>query len=657
MAKDLHPMTRLPWFALGALLLLALPVAADPLWKISLDLDPSAGTLDGELRLPLGAGAHSFTLLDDLELREIEAAGRPLEAVSVGPGQYRLDVPATAAGEIRLRWSGKLPAADPQRSRLFLTPEGGFLPEGPGWYPRFEQEAFALRLEGRTPPGQRFVATGSLSASPREDDRGYTAVYEHPGTDAITLATGPWEERERLVDGIRVRTLFPTRLDRTHAENYLDHSADYLRLFVDRAGPYPYQSFTVAASPMPVGFAFPGFTLLGERVIPLPFIPRTSLAHELMHGWWGTGVRIDYESGNWSEGLTTYMADYYLDAQRGDAADTRHRWLLDLAWLPEELDRPLVTFEGGNQGANRIVGYNRGAMLFRMLEERIGSEAFESGTHLLNERHVFSVASWDDVVRAFSDASGEDLNAFFEPWLERPRLPELALHSVAASEERGRWLVSGSLEQAQDEAPWPVRVPLEIETESGMQHRIVALDDRRTDFRFALSERPVALTADPHHEVLRRLPDPPPILRTVSLDPDTRLIATQDGLEPFARAVLGFAPERAEDFDPDTPLLVMGSTSDVIRWLERAGAPRPPDDLERSGHARMWTLPGTRTAVVSTDDAAGLNNIARALRHHGHRSYLVQDADGRTEDSGVWESDTDPLRVELVSAPAAASRR
>ncbi len=653
MFKDPHSETLLRRIAFGILLLLPLGVAADPLWKMSLELDPAAGTLTGELQLPLTAGSHSFTLLEDLEVTAIEAAHGTLEAVPVEPGQYRVDVPAEASGEIRLHWSGELPAADPMRSRLFLTAEGGFLPEGAGWYPRFEQEAFALHLKGRTPEGQRFVATGSLSGSPVNDNHGYTAVYEHPGTDAIVVATGPWAMRERLVNGIQVRTLFPPELDQAHAETYLDHTADYLPLFADRAGPYPYQSFTIAASPMPVGFAFPGFTLLGERVIPLPFIPRTSLAHELMHNWWGTGVRIDYDSGNWSEGLTTYMADYYLDEQRGEAANTRHRWLLDLAWLPGELDRPLVTFRSGNQGANRIVGYNRGAMLFRMLEERIGTEAFETGAHLLNERHMFTVASWDDVIRAFSDAADEELGGFFEPWLERPRLPELALDSVAAREEQDRWVVSGSLEQAQDEAPWPLRVPLKIETESSVERHVVALNDRRTDFEVGLRERPVALAADPNHEVLRRLPDPPPILRAVSLDPDTRLITTQDGLEPFARAILGFAPERAEDFDPDAPLLVMGSTSDVIRWLDRAGAPRPPDDLEQRGHARMWTLPGTRTAVVSTDDATGLSNIAGALRHHGHRSYLVQDADGRTEDAGVWERETDPLRVELAPAQEA----
>ena len=652
-----EPMFRIPspqaWVPVGLVLslLLSAPAAADPLWQINLELDPATGALQGELQLPLPAGSHTFELMDALELGAITAGEQPLEAIPVGAGRYRLDVPAAAAGEISVRWGGAMPEGDPQRSRLFLTADGGFLPEGPWWYPRFEQDAFALRLEGRTPQGQRFVATGSLAGSPELDEFGYTAVYEHPGTDSIVVTTGPWEERERLADGVRIRTLFPSHLDEAHAEDYLEYSAEYLRLFSERAGPYPYRSFTIAASPMPVGYAFPGFTVLGERVIPLPFIPRTSLAHELMHSWWGTGVRIDYDTGNWSEALTTYMADYYLDALRGDAANTRHRWLLDLTWLPEALDRPMVTFRSGNQGANRIVGYNRGAMMFRMLEERIGGEAFSTGAQLLNERHMFTVAGWEDIVQAFSDASGEELDGFFTPWLERAGLPELALHSISTQSEEGRWAVSGVLEQAQHEAPWPLRVPIEIETTQGTERHMVALQDRRSDFRFLVEDQPIVVSADPHYEVLRRLPDPPPILRTVSLDPETRLIALQEGLEPFARAVLGFTPERAEDFDPQVPLLVMGSTADVARWLDRVDVTRAALEFTDSGHARMWTLPGTRTALISTGDASGLHNIVGALRHHGHRSYLVQDADGRTVNVGVWESETNPLRVELTPEP------
>src|SRR5699024_8765979 len=131
--------------------------------------------------------------------------------------------------------------------------------------------------------------------------------YHHPRSASIEVATGPWQLRERDVAGITLRTLFPATLDGAFADTYLTHAARYLEMFQARLGRFPFDSFTIAATPEPVGLAFPGFTLLGERVIPLPFIPHTSLAHEIMHAWWGTGVRLDHRQGNWSEALTTYL--------------------------------------------------------------------------------------------------------------------------------------------------------------------------------------------------------------------------------------------------------------------------------------------------------------------------------------------------------------
>ena len=40
-------------------------------------------------------------------------------------------------------------------------------------------------------------------------------------------------------------------------------------------------------------------TLLGPRVIRLPFIFKSSYPHEILHNWWGNGVYVDYASGNW----------------------------------------------------------------------------------------------------------------------------------------------------------------------------------------------------------------------------------------------------------------------------------------------------------------------------------------------------------------------
>jgi hypothetical protein len=615
---------------------------------VELRLDPVHGLIEGWLDVHLPAGRHRIRLRDDLDLVEASSTGRALSVQRAGPNTYSLRIPR-GGRDVRLAWRGTISVETSPRGRVFLREDGGFLPAETGWYPTFDDiETFALRLRATVPQGQRFVATGTLAEQEEIDaEAPYSAVYEHLRTDGIVLATGPWLERTLDTDGVRIRTLFTAALDSTHAETYLEHSAEYLRLFSERAGPYPFGSFTIASSPMPVGFAFPGFTLIGERVIPLPFIPRTSLAHELMHNWWGTGVRIDYRDGNWAEGLTTFMADYFLDERRGEDAQTRYRWLLDLAALPFDQAHPLSHFMGGNQGANRIIGYNRGALLFHMLREDIGAEAFDQGTRLIRDRHLFDTASWNDVQRAFSDAAGRELGSFFEAWIRRPGLPEIALHSVRQRPEGEGWVIEGTLEQVQQEAPWPMRIPLIVQYPTASARYVVALDERRADIRLLLDQPAHALEADPGHEVLRRLTDPPTILRTVTLNPETRLLALQEGLEPFASALLGRNPEPTDTFDTGTPLLVMGGTDGLAAWLEAQGLSEAAGSFARRGAARMWTLPATRTVLISADDAGALQQLLGILRHHGHRSYVVQDGTGHTVETGVWSPPDPGLRVEL----------
>jgi hypothetical protein len=637
-------------FAVGLAFLFVLPanLVAQEIHKfLDLRIDPAQGRIDGQLEVNLPAGRHPVRLREGLDFLQAQSGDHALNIQRTGPETYSLRIPR-GGKTVRLVWQGSISAGDPLRSRTFLGESGGFLPPEAGWYPSFDGiESFALRLTATVPDGQRFVATGTLSGQENAAGERYSAVYEHPRTDAIALATGPWRERSVNVDGVRVRTLFPPELDAAHAETYLAHSAEYLKLFAERAGPYPFGSFTIASTPMPIGFAFPGFTLLGERVIPLPFIPRTSLAHELMHNWWGTGVLIDYESGNWAEGLTTFMADYFLDEMRGEAAQTRYRWLLDLAALPPDEVHPLRRFRGGNQGANRIVGYNRGALLFEMLREDIGPAAFDRGTRLIRERHLYDRADWDDLQQAFSDAADRELGAFFEAWVQRPGLPELRLHSVRQKRDGEHWLLEGTLEQVQAESPWPLRVPLVVRHDTGSERHVVALNARSADFLIPLDHAARALEADPEYQVLRRLSNPPTILRAVTLNPDTRLLALQEGLEPFARAVLGHIPERTEVFDPREPLLVMGSTEDIARWLDDTGLSEISASFARRGAARMWTFPESPTVLVSADDAEALQRLVGMLRHHGHRSYVVQDSSGRTIENGVWDSPNSVLRVEL----------
>lgn len=635
-----------------------------PVLEMHIALNPDTGELGGELRLTPPPPVSRFSLLSGLELKHAhDEQQRPVSWTRQGDS-YDLVLDASVS-QLHLQWEGQL---SPGHGRIRLHPEGSLLSGNGGWYPHPESlEDFTAEIVVHTPVGQRAVATGSrhypMSSSTSNPEsflgmlatEGEAAHFFHPRIDGITLATGPWLPRSRFVGDIELMTLFPAALDEALAERYLDVLADYLPAFEERAGPYPYQSFTVAASPLPVGLAFPGWTLLGESVLPLPFIPRTSLAHEFKHSWWGTGVRIDFASGNWAEGLTTYMADYFMDEQRGEARSTRERWLLDLAWLPVVADHPLRSFRSGNQGTTRIIGYNRAAGVFHMLRERIGEEAFFAGTRLLNERFRYQVASWDDLQRLFAETSGQTLDAFFSHWLERPGLPRLewtALDQEITTD--GSWLI-GELSQVGNDPPWPLRVPIVLETDQEKTTHWLPLDSGSHTIRIPFSGTLLSVEVDPEFETLRHWPNPPPIVRTVTLDPDTRSLLTQEGLEPFLNALLPnqrITPlEDPDSHDPQRPLLIMGSTQDVATLIGNMGLKTPLLSLHTEGHARFWTLPDTRTLVISADTAQGLAAIVRSLRHHGHRSYAVQDENGRILSSGVWHSSAATLRWQPDSPP------
>ncbi len=615
--------------------------------RLTIRLEPSSQRIQGEMIVRPPPRTGTFRLDPGLEISEALVDDEALSLEPGAAGHYRLALPP-GAESVTLRWRGRLEAED---GRLRVSPEGSLLTNG-GWYPRFtELGPFALHIEVQVPKGQRAVATGSLVEEPLADETGYRVRHYHPRTESIVLATGPWQERRQTVDGVRIRTLFPAELDDDHAEIYLAHSGRYLAQFSERVGDYPYDSFTIAASPAPLGLAFPGFTLLGERVIPLPFIPHTSLAHELMHAWWGAGVRVDYPSGNWSEALTTYLADYHLDELRGEARETRRRWLGDLAALPDTFDRSLVDFRGSRDPAMRLLGYQHGAMLFHMLRQRIGDQAFDAGLKRFAAGHMHATASWDDLAAAFSAEADENLRDFLGAWLHKPGRPALRITAVERRESEAGWQVEGVLEQMGGHAPWPLSVPMVVETSSGPVRHDVALETRQARFSLSYVAEPLSLAVDPDHDLLRQLDPAPFILRHVALHPESRLLVLEAKGREWVQQALGRPLALVGDpsLDSEAPLLVLGDDDDVAAWLAEQALSESAADLAKQGEARMWTLPESRVAVVSAAEHGQLQRLVASLRHHQHRSYLVQDAEGDTLEVGIWPLDEADLRVDFSS--------
>ncbi|GEO36040.1 peptidase M1 [Skermanella aerolata] len=578
-----------------------------------------------------------------------------VDGVRVTPssGPEGWSVPTGGRGPKRLviRYEGVLAELDSGGSPFGGTDpgsgeDGSYLPGGTAWLPGFDDPGLAdYRVAITVPKGYRPVMTGRL-----EDEALGRAVFTFNGaSEEPSLFAGRWNVRERMADGLRLRTYFEPDLERL-SDDYLEASEGYIRRFSERIGQYPFDSFSILSAPLPVGLGFESLTYIGRQVLPLPFMRGQSLPHEILHNWWGNGVLVDYETGNWSEGLTTYMADYGLTEERSPEAarEMRLGWLRDVAALPPERDGTLADFKARVHGAAQIVGYNKSAYLFLMLNDLLGQDAFDRGIRLFWERHRFKRAGWAELRSAFEEASGTDLEAFFQQWVERRGALSVQLETITAKRVGDAYEMTVRIGQGQPF--YRLAVPLMVETAAGTTGHHVEVTGPQTVATLKLDAEPRWITLDPDYRLFRRLApgEAPPILRDVTLDPTTRMVFAgpeQDAARALAERLMD-AGSRGGTVYRTSPVAVVGTTEAVVKALADQGLPPMPASLAGKGTARVWTArsdAGSTVLAIAADDKASLEALMRPLPHYGRQSFLVFQGREAVE-RGVWPSGDSPSR-------------
>lgn len=632
------------------LLLSAVPALAGVHHELEVVLDPVARRVEVVDRVTVTPGAaDSLRLPAPMELAEATFGGRRL-AVRRLPAGAVIPVPE-GGGELLLRYAATLPPFAPDGRGAAAGEDGVYLPAG-SWIASAGDVPPVWRLTVRVPDPYVAVATGALVEE--QAGGGYRAVFvEARAVEEPSLFAGPWRIAERRHGDIRLRTYFHPEQEPLSAA-FLDDVAAAIDGFAARIGPYPFAGFAVVSAPLPVGLGFPALTYIGRRVLPLPFVRGQSLAHEVLHSWWGNGVRVAYEGGNWAEGLTTLMADHDLAAARDPAAARAMRleWLRDYAALPAGQDTPLTAFRTRTHAAGQIVGYGKAAYLFHMLRGEIGEAAFLDGLRRVWAANAFREAGWPDLRRAFEEAAGRELGRFFAQWLERPGAPALRLERAAATGN------AVTLALAQDDPPYALTVPVSVRTSAGTQAHTVRLEGRTAAVTLPTGAPPLEVAIDPGVDLFRRLAqgEAPPILRDTLLDPATRLVVAAEGEAAAAARALAarlltgeVRPVPADRPDPAAPLLVIGTGAEVDAVARRLSLPPVPDTLAGRGTARVWaarTGAGRPVLTIAAADAAALGALLRPLPHYGRQSWLVFDG-ARAVDRGVWEPAATPLRRTL----------
>jgi aminopeptidase N len=675
--------------------------------RILIRLDPEQGVVRAtdRLSLPPGPSPWSFALHPGLNPKVVGRGARIEKQDGDGPLEhFRLVV--DRPGLLTLRYEGRIRnrledvkeslGRSHQTSRGTVIPEGVVLAGGSGWYPRIEGAMQIFSLSARLPKDWMAVSQG---AGPTMGDHGSTREIrwreDHPQED-IDLIAGHFTLYRKSTPIAEAQVYLRTP-DQGLATPYLEATAKYLAFYSALIGSYPYAKFALVENFWETGYGMPSFTLLGPEVIRLPFIIHTSYPHEILHNWWGNGVYVDYGSGNWSEGLTAYLADYLLKEERGEGEDYRHDTLKAYAdYVGKGEDFPIRDFHSRHSSASQAIGYGKTLMVFHMLRRDLGDKAFILALRRFYRDNRFRVASFDDLRRAFEQTSGRNLTHYFQEWIGRTGAPGIALTGAVQQRTAAGWRLRGRLAQTQAAPPFPIDVPLVVHlTGGGMLERRIHLAKRNNDFELALGERAIRVDADPRFDLFRRLEpgESPATLSSLFGSGQGLIVLPAAASGDLARGYRALAMAWTQDAhgwkvvrDADLTALPEGLPVWLLGWTNRflgalggkqkdfsvAPATRRLSLAGRTiaGSARSVALARGRAGRVigwvAVDNPAALPGLARKLPHYGKYSYLVftglapeNQLKGQWPVSGsnlmVWlAKDRPPVKPPPARAPLAA---
>lgn len=682
-------------------------------------------------RLPIRFSLASTLQIDHMALVQ-ESAGTEVlihdlpferEHGSAPESSQQITIPAGVlpAGLVTLEvhYHGLIndPPRDPRHLRFVtpsetaghIGPEGVYVSSESRWYPDVPESLSTYKLLVAVPSGWTVVTQGKAGESRAcptglclNDQMVMTEWTVTQPSEAITLVANTFVATVRdwtSLTGQKIQLatyLFP---DDAHlAEEYLDATARYLEAYIPLLGPYPFEKFAVVENFFASGLGMPSFTLLGSGVIKRHYVQPYALGHEIVHSWIGNGVFNRIDRGNWVEGLTTYLANYYWHELAGDQAQAREQRRLMVQGynlhVPPERDYPVGQFMQKQDEQDNAIGYQKSAMLFHVLRQEVGEEPFWRALKTLVAEYGGRHAEWRDLERVFAEESNQDFRWFFAQWVEQDGAPLLSLSGAVARPVAGTQGQAFQLEAAivQSGKPFRLSIPLLIRMEGDREQVLtVPLRELRERISLTLPARPISMELDPDFMAFRRIARQslPPVLNHYVTDRRRSvLIAFTD--EPDHPSPLGDLVSRIEAQEQQKPLgeratiaslahdgllpqegsvLVLGgpeSRSKIQPMLVKhcgARATLTEKGVTVMGRAHegpglalllschLVDRPGSVVTVLYGATPQAVMKVARLLFFYGWNSVLVFN-DGAVATRGEWPSASDRTEVRLdVSNP------
>ena len=241
----------------------------------------------------------------------------------------------------------------------------------------------------------------------------------------------------------------PEQLEPTY--RYTEQIMDTLEKYIGTPFPWesyaqiPVQDFLYGAMENTTATIFGDFFCVDNRA----YLDRNYIgvnAHEMVHQWFGDDVSARSPRDQWlQESFATYyakVAEWKLFNK--DRYDWNRRSEQNTALGASKNDKnPIATTMAG--GA-RI--YQKGSFVLGMLNDVVGAEAYRKVIQHYLQRFAYQNVTTYDLMIAFHDVLGQNMDWFFDQWIYRGGEPEYNIH-YDAIDKNGAKSTEISIEQVQ----------------------------------------------------------------------------------------------------------------------------------------------------------------------------------------------------------------
>lgn len=324
-----------------------------------------------------------------------------------------------------------------------------------------------FRLTCTVPEGYRVASNGTMEGPPTTSNGMSTVTWSMAdpcATYLLTFGIGKFAELDISDTDTLAHVAYVLPRDSAAARTSLRLVPRMRRVFERWFGTYPFGKVGYVATTKGA-MEHQTMISLNTALVQRRDTANMVAAHELAHQWWGDMVTPVHFGHAWlTESFATYCESLWTEDLQGFSAyltsldQRRSRYRSQIAVNEGAL--PLMDFPRAAPSSNYPETiYQKGAVILGMIRGWLGDSVFATGLRSYLAAHRYGNASTDDLHVALEQASGKNLQAFFDEWIKRPGWPRLALTMRRAADG---WTATFTQVQQQQQPTWPLYTTIPV---------------------------------------------------------------------------------------------------------------------------------------------------------------------------------------------------